>query len=70
MLYDLQEVTDTKHNPLIPYSFTVFPDLTIHRIYNGYWFWGRPTLEELRRDFREISIQIRRDWDLQNIRQV
>lgn len=67
-LYDLQEVTDPKHNPLIPYSFTLFPDLTIHRIYNGYWFWGRPTMEELRRDFREISMQIRKDWDLQNIR--
>src|SRR3712207_8282086 len=30
------------------------PILTIHRIYNGWFFVGRPTLEELRHDLREI----------------
>lgn len=65
---DLQETSDPRHDPIIPYSFTLYPDLTIHNIYNGYWFWGRPTLEELRQDFREISRKIRPDWDLQNIR--
>jgi hypothetical protein len=47
----------------VPAVFTLFPDLTIHRIYDGYWFWGRPTLEELRRDLREITRAIRADWD-------
>jgi peroxiredoxin len=67
-LLDLQETTDPRHNPIIPYSFTLYPDLTIYRIYNGYWFWGRPTREELRMDFRAISREIRPDWDLQHPR--
>jgi cold shock CspA family protein/peroxiredoxin len=37
-----------------PYTFVLRPDLTVHRIYNGWFFVGRPTLEELRRDLREI----------------
>lgn len=59
----LQETTDTVHDPYLPTVFTLRPDLTIHRIYNGYWFWGRPTLEELRRDLREISAAVRPDWE-------
>ena len=59
----LLETTDTVHDPYVPTAFTLFPDLRIHRVYNGYWFWGRPTLEELRRDLREISREIRRDWE-------
>jgi peroxiredoxin len=65
---DLLETTDTINNPYIPYTFTLFPDLTIHRIYNGYWFWGRATMEELRQDMREITRRIRPDFDLQNPR--
>lgn len=37
-----------------PYTFVLRPDLTIHSIYNGWYFVGRPTLEELRRDLRAI----------------
>lgn len=58
----LRETTDTLHHPYLPAAFTLFPDLRVHRTYSGYWYWGRPTLEELRRDMREISIQIRPDW--------
>jgi hypothetical protein len=39
------------------------PDLTVERTWNGYWFWGRPTLEELRDDFRAITRAIRPDWE-------
>jgi cold shock CspA family protein/peroxiredoxin len=44
-----------------PYTFVLQPDLTIHRIYNGWFFVGRPTLEELRHDLREI-MQSRSDY--------
>lgn len=37
-----------------PYTFVLQPDLTIHKIYNGWFFVGRPTIEELRRDLRAI----------------
>jgi peroxiredoxin len=58
----LRETTDTVHDPYVPAVFTLFPDLRIHRAYDGYWFWGRPTLEELRRDMRDIARQVRVDW--------
>jgi peroxiredoxin len=60
----LRETTDTVHHPYRPAAFTLFPDLRVHRAYNGYWFWGRPTLEEVRRDLREITRAIRPDWEL------
>lgn len=59
---DILDETDGKH-PLIaiPYTFSLAPDLTIHRIYNGWWYLGRPTAEELRRDLREL-MERRPDW--------
>jgi peroxiredoxin len=60
----LEEGTDTVHRPYRPATFTLFPDLAIHRSYNGYWYWGRATMEELRRDMREITRAVREDWDV------
>jgi hypothetical protein len=60
----LREGTDTVHDPYRPAAFTLYPDLTIHAAYNGYWFWGRPTAEELRLDMRAISAAIRPEWEL------
>ena len=37
-----------------PYTFVLRPDLRIHAIYNGWYFVGRPTIEELRHDLRTI----------------
>jgi peroxiredoxin len=58
----LRETTDTVHNPYVPAVFVLLPDLGVHRHYEGYWFWGRPTLDELIRDLRAASAQIRPDW--------
>jgi peroxiredoxin len=60
----LRETTDTVHDPYRPAAFTLYPDLRMHRAYNGYWFWGRPTHEEIRQDMRAISREIRTDWEL------
>jgi len=59
-----EETIDTVHRPYQPLSFTLYPDLRIHTAYNGYWFLGRPTMEDLRRDLREIAREIRSDWSL------
>lgn len=59
----LRETTDTVNDPYVPAVFTLFPDLTIHGSFNGYWYWGRPTLEELRQDLRHITRAIRCDWE-------
>ena len=60
----LRETTDTVHHPYRPAAFMLYPDLRIHAAYNGYWYWGRPTLEEIRLDMRAISHAIRSDWEL------
>ena len=61
---DIAEYTDPHHDPMIPYTFVLAPGLEIHSIYNGYWYWGRPSNEELRRDLRDITRVVRSDWDL------
>lgn len=61
---DIQEYTDPVHDPQIPYTFVLAPGLVIHTFYNGYWFWGRPTTDELWLDLRAVSQRIRPDWDL------
>jgi peroxiredoxin/cold shock CspA family protein len=37
-----------------PYTFVLRPDLTIYKIYNGWFYVGRPTLDELRLDLRAM----------------
>jgi peroxiredoxin len=61
---DIQEYTDPENDPMIPHTLVLKPGLVIHSIYNGYWFWGRPSVDELRRDLRAVSSEIRPDWDL------
>ena len=60
---DLLEETDTTHRPYRPTAFTLFPDLTIHAAYDGNWYWGRPTMEDLRQDMRTISRAVREDFE-------
>ena len=60
---ELRETTDTLNNPYLPTVFVVDPGLRIHSAYNGYWFWGRPTNEELRQDLRAVTRAIRPDWE-------
>jgi len=44
-----------------PFTFVLRPDLTVHKVYDGWFFVGRPTLEELRLDLREI-METRQDY--------
>ena len=41
---DIAEYTDPTHNPMIPHVIVLEPGLVIYKIYNGYWFFGRPTV--------------------------
>src|SRR4029077_11003717 len=61
---DIQEYTDPHHNPMIPHTLVLKPGLVVHSIYNGYWFWGQPSTEDLSRDLRAVTSEIRPDWDL------
>ena len=61
---DIAEYTDPIHNPMIPRVIVLEPGLVICKIYNGYWFFGRPTLEDLRQDLRAVTKKCRPDWDI------
>jgi hypothetical protein len=61
---DIAEYTDPHHNPMIPHTLVLEPGLRVYKTYNGYWFFGRPTLEELRLDLRAALQRCRPDWDI------
>jgi AhpC/TSA family len=61
---DIQEYTDPEHDPMIPHTLVLKPNLVIYSVYNGYWFWGRPSFVDLWHDLRTVTSEIRPDWDL------
>ena len=56
---DIQEYTDPVHDPMIPYTLVLEPDLCVYKVYNGYWHWGRPSPEVLRQDLCAVTQRIR-----------
>ena len=62
---DMVETSKSRGETPIPYTFSLMPDLTVHNIYCGYWYVGRPTLDELRRDLRAMMQKCRPDFDPQ-----
>ena len=59
---DILDTTDAHHPRIaIPYTFVLDAERVIHKIYNGWWYLGRPTVEELRMDLRALMAR-RRDW--------
>jgi peroxiredoxin len=61
---EIAEYTDPTHNPMIPHTLVLEPGLIVFKVYNGYWFFGRPTVEELRHDLRTVLQKCRPDWDI------
>src|SRR5208282_3498255 len=61
---DIAEYTDAEHDPMIPHVAVLEPGLVVFKIYNGYWFFGRLTNEELRQDLRSVLKKCRPDWDI------
>jgi peroxiredoxin len=59
---DIMDSTDPSHPRIaIPYTFVLDAERVIQKIYNGWWYVGRPTVEELRKDLRALMAR-RRDW--------
>lgn len=46
----------------VPHTFVLDWEMRVHRVYNGWYFVGRPTVEELRHDLRELMSR-REAWD-------
>ena len=61
---DIAEYTDPHHDPMIPHVVVLEPGLVVYNIYNGYWFFGRPTMDDLRHDLRAVTMKCRPDWDI------
>jgi hypothetical protein len=54
---------------MIPHTLVLEPGLRVYKIYNGYWFFGRLTVEELRLDLRAVLQRCRPDWDISSAEQ-
>lgn len=61
-LLDMTETSKSRGVTAMPYTFSLLPDLTIHNLYCGYWYLGRPTLDELRMDLRAMLKIVRPDF--------
>jgi len=61
---DIAEYTDPLHSPMVPHTIVLEPGLVVYKVYNGYWFFGRPTIEDLRQDLRVVLRKCRPDWDI------
>ena len=63
---DIVDASDKRHGLIaIPYTFALLPDLTVHNIYCGWWYVGRPSIEEIRQDLRAMMQKCRADFDPQ-----
>ncbi len=68
---DIVDNTDPKHGQIpIPYTFVLDRNREIYKVYNGWWYVGRPTVEELRMDYRALlsrrdDYAYQREWDVQ-----
>jgi peroxiredoxin len=61
---DIAEYTDPLHNPMIPHVIVLELGLVIYKIYDGYWFFGRPFWKISARDLRAVTKKCRPDWDI------
>lgn len=64
---DLLELTDEWHLPYLPFTFLLDTHLRIEGIWCGFWSWGNPTPDELRRGFREITRREQPSFDPQTV---
>ena len=62
--FDINEYTDVHHdNAGVPHTLVLSPGLRIEKVYVGYWFWGRPSPQQLWVDLQEIHMRIKADYD-------
>lgn len=61
---DIREYTDTSHDVMIPHTIVLGRNLEVFKVYNGYYYWGRPSMAELHGDLRALGEQTYGDWDI------
>lgn len=60
---EVDEYTDTHHAATVPHALVLAPGLVIDKVYVGYWFWGRPSPEQLWADLADLHRRIKPDFD-------
>jgi len=60
---EIEEYTDPHHAATVPHTVVLAPGLVVEKVYVGYWFWGRPTPEQLWADLGELFHRIKPDFD-------
>ena len=61
---EIDEYTDTHHDyAVVPHTLILSPGLKVEKVYVGYWFWGRPSPEQLWADLGELYARIQPDFD-------
>ena len=62
--FDINEYTDTHHdNAMVPHTLVLSPGLVIEKVYVGYWFWGRPSNDQLWADIGAVLARAKADFD-------
>jgi peroxiredoxin len=63
--FDIQEYTDEHHaQATVPHTVVLKPgSLEIDKVYVGYWFWGRPSPEQLWADLQDVFRRTKADYD-------
>jgi peroxiredoxin len=59
----IDEYTDPHHAATVPHTLVLAPGLLIDRVYCGYWFWGRPSADQLWHDLRDLFRRTKADFD-------
>jgi peroxiredoxin len=62
--FDINEYTDVHHDyAAVPHTLILSPGLRVEKVYVGYWFWGRPSVERLWDDLGEVLRATKADFD-------
>jgi peroxiredoxin len=62
--FDINEYTDTHHDYAgVPHTLVLAPGLVVDKAYVGYWFWGRPSTDQLWLDLQDLTRRIKDDYD-------
>ena len=64
---DLLELSDAKHRPFLPLTFVLDSLLRIRHVWLGFWYWGNPTIDELRLALRDVTRAEQPSFDAQSV---
>ena len=60
---EIDEYTDVHHPATVPHTLVLGPGLVIDKVYCGYWFWGRPSVDQLWVDLQDLFRRTKADFD-------